>query len=130
MGSGITIRYPLREAGLNRLDVVKVCMDHDLLPRYPAYMARGGCVNCFYKRPIEVKAMIHLCPEIIEKLIDVEESTQDQRGKFFACFANLGRPIRELRDEQKNALFDIEPVWQAAAERDDMAEPCGLFCGR
>jgi len=128
---GLTIRYPMRERGMTRYDALKVCIDSDLLPRYPVYMARGGCVGCFYKRPAEVKAMVHLVPEIIAELEQLEKDVQDEREKPFHCFANCGKSIEQMRKEQtENTLFDIGKVWAAAAEDDDIGDACGLFCHR
>jgi len=128
---GLTIRYPMRERGMTRFDAMKVCLDHDLLPRYPVYMARGGCVGCFYKRPAEVKAMIHLVPEVVEELIQLEETVQDERGKYFRMFANCKSSLRQMREEETvGTLFDKSDAWRAAAETDDVGEACGLFCHR
>jgi len=128
---GLTIRYPMRERGMSRLDAVRVCMDHDLLPRYPVYMARGGCIGCFYKRPAEVKAMIHLVPDVIEELIQLEDAVQDQRETRFNMFANCGKSVEQMRrDEKENTLFNKAEAWAAAAETDDVGEACGLFCHR
>jgi len=128
---GLTIRYPMRELGMGRMDALKVCMENNLLPRYPVYMARGGCVGCFYKRPAEVKAMIHLVPEVIEDLVQLERDVQDERSKHFHCFANCGKSVSEMRyEETENTLFDKSEAWRAAAETDDVGEACGLFCHR
>lgn len=128
---GLTIRYPMRERGMTRFDAVQVCMDHDLLPRYPVYMARGGCVGCFYKRKAEVKAMIHLVPDVVEGLVQLENAVQDERGKRFNVFANCGKSVEQMRrDETENTLFDKAEAWAAAAETDDVGEACGLFCHR
>lgn len=127
----LEIRYPLRERGMARIDVVKVCLAHDLLPRYPVYMARGGCIGCFYKRPAEVKAMIHLVPHVVEKLVELETEVQDERSNHFRMFANCKTSLREMVEaETKGTLFDVGDAWRAAAENDDVGEACGLFCHR
>jgi len=127
---GLTIRYPMRERGMTRSDALQVCIEHDLLPRYPVYMARGGCVGCFYKRPAEVKAMIHLVPDVVAELEALEDEVQDQRGKRFHCFCNVGKSVRKIREEETETLFDKSEAWLAAMENDDVGEPCGLFCHR
>lgn len=128
---GLTIRYPLRERGLRRLDVVKICLDNDLLPRREPYAARGGCIGCFYKREQEVKAMIHLIPDEIEKLQALEEEVQDERGQFAYMFPNAGKSIRQMRDEAAQpAFFDIAETYRQAADRSDYGQNCGVFCNR
>lgn len=125
---GLTIRYPLREMGFTRADCVRVCADHGLLPRYPVYMARGGCKGCFYKRKSEVLAMIALVPGVVDELQALEEEVQDERGKFFHMFPNVGMSLRELRAQP--ALFDQATVYKDAAEDFDKGPACGAFCHR
>ncbi len=94
---GLDIRYPLRERGLTRLDCVRMCAEADLLPRYPVYMARGGCIGCFYKRKSEIRAMIQFVPEIVDQLQQLEEMVQDERGKFFHLFPNAGKSTAAIK---------------------------------
>ncbi len=125
---GIAIRYPLREMGMTRRDVVRVCLEHDLLPRYPVYMARGGCVGCFYKRKSEVTAMVHLRPDVMDELQELEESIQDRRERYAIMFPSIGMSIRDFR--RQPLLFDVEQVYGDALRRDEMTPACGLFCNR
>lgn len=126
--AGLTIRYPLREQGVNRITCVRICLENDLLPRREAYMARGGCKGCFYKRKSEVQAMVVLVPEVIDELQALEESVQDERGKFFRMFPNTGMSIAEIK--QQPTLFDMEQIYRDAADTSDKGEACGLFCHR
>lgn len=125
---GLTIRYPLREKGYTRLDCVRLCAESDLLPRYPVYMARGGCVGCFYKRKSEVQAMAVLTPEILDQLQALEEGVQDERGSYAVMFPNTGQSIRNIRGQ--GLLFTPEEVYQQAADKTDYGDNCGLFCNR
>ena len=125
---GLTIRYPLREMGIVRSDCVRVCAERDLLPRYPVYMARGGCKGCFYKRKSEVLAMIALVPGVVDELQALEEEVQDERGKFFHMFPNVGMSLAELRSQP--VLFDQASVYKDAAEDFDKGPACGAFCHR
>lgn len=123
---GLTIRYPMREWGMVRWQCVQTCLEHGLLPRYPVFMARGGCKGCFYKRRSEVQAMIALVPEVVDELQALEEAVQDERGVFFHMFPNVGMSIRDLRAQP--ALFDQSEVYAAAADSSDKGPACGLFC--
>lgn len=125
---GLTIRYPLREHGYTQVDVIRICLEQNLLPRYPVYMARGGCIGCFYKRKSEVRAMIELMPETVDMLQELEESVQDERGKFFHMFPNAGMSIAELRSQP--ALFDQSETYRDALDDSDKGVACGLFCHR
>jgi hypothetical protein len=118
----------LREHGMTRLDCVQLCIEHDLLPRYPVYMARGGCIGCFYKRRAEVQAMAALIPDVLDELQALEEEVQDERGRFFHMFPNVGQSIRDLRSQE--TLFTPEEVYAQASDKSDMGSACGLFCNR
>lgn len=128
LAEGITVRYPLREMGMTRVDVLNVCLQHDLLPRYPVYMVRGGCKGCFYKRKSEVTAMAYLRPDIMDELQALEEEVQDKREKYAILFPSIGMSIRDFR--QQPLLFDVEQVYGDALRRDEMTPACGLFCNR
>ena len=125
---GLAIRYPLRERGMTRMDCIALDLDHELFPRYPVFMARGGCIGCFYKRPSEVRAMVELVPEVVDQLQALEESVQDERGKFFHMFPNVGMSIAEIR--QQGRLFNLPDLYREAADGSDKGVACGLFCHR
>lgn len=129
---GLTIRYPLREQGMGRLECVRLCIKHGLLPRYPPYMARGGCKGCFYKRTSEVVAMVHLIPDTIDDLIMREEAVQDERGKFFHMFPNAGKSVREIKDavDSQQLMFSLDEIYGDASDSTDKGANCGLFCHR
>jgi hypothetical protein len=121
-------KYPLRDEGLTRLDCVEVCIQNDLLPKYPPYAVRGGCKGCFYKRKSEVIAMQMLVPEVVDELRELEESVQDERGRFFHMFPNAGMSIAEI--QQQPPLFDFSEAYQQAGDTSDYGIACGLFCNR
>lgn len=125
---GLAFWYPLRERGMTRSDVLRICMAHDLLPRKPVYMARGGCIGCFYKRRSEVQAMIDLVPDVVDQLQAIEEAVQDERGRFFHMFPNAGASIAEIRAQAR--MFSPDEIYADALERDDYGAACGLFCNR
>lgn len=125
---GMQISYPLREKGLNRLDVVKICTKNDLLPRYPVYMARGGCIGCFYKRKSEVTALLRLKPDVAAELAKLENEIQGERGKFSFMFPNISKPVEYIAGLDE--LFEPEEVYASAQQNDDVGVECGLFCNR
>lgn len=124
---GLFIRYPMREMGIKLADVLKICLDYDLMPRYPAYMARGGCKGCFYKRKAQVQAMIHLAPNDTSELQELEEEVQDERGNYFYMFGNAGASIADLK--RQPLLFSEDEVYREIAT-DQLGVTCGLFCRR
>jgi hypothetical protein len=125
---GLTVRYPLREKGMNYQDVVDLCNQYDLLPEYPAYMARGGCKGCFYKSKNEVLAMRELTPLVYDKLQELEESVQDRRDKYAVMFPNVGMSLKEFRKQP--LLFAAKDVFKDAKDTSQKAPACGAFCHR
>lgn len=124
----VRYRYPLRERGMARVDVIRVCLEHDLLPRYPVYMARGGCVGCFYKRKSEIAAMAVLAPDELEELQKLEEEIQDERREYYYMFPNLGMSIAQFR--RQLPLFDVSSLYREMAGGDDVVTSCGVLCHR
>lgn len=124
---GLTVNFPLREKRMGLMDVIRACTEYDLLPRYPVYMARGGCMGCYFKRKCEVQAIAAMMPDVIDGLQSLEEEVQDERGKFAYMFPNAGMSIRQIR--MQRYLIDPNIVYQAAADKSEMGS-CGLFCNR
>lgn len=125
---GLSIRYPMRELGMDRFDVIKLCMDYGLLPRYPPYMARGGCKGCFYKRAAEVRALIHIKPDVADELEQLEGDVQAERNEYAIMFPNTGCKISDMR--RQPLLFNIDEVYAQASDTSDYGRNCGLFCNR
>ncbi len=53
---------------------------------------------------------------------------QDERGRFAIMFPNTNMSIKQMK--QQPALFDMNDLYQSAADRNDYGQNCGLFCGR
>lgn len=49
---GLTIGYPLRDAGFDRSMCIRVCLANDLLPRNPPYAVRGGVQGLFLQAEV------------------------------------------------------------------------------
>ncbi len=128
---GLTIRYPMRERGIALMGVLKICLEYGLLPRYPAYMARGGCKGCFYKRKAQVYAMARFAPDVIRDLSELEQGAQDKRGKFFYMFGNVGKSLEDVIAETslQPAMFSDEEIYREI-ESTELGVNCGLFCRR
>lgn len=122
---GLTITYPLQEQGLDRAACVALCVAHDLLPRYPPYMLRGGCIGCFFKRPSEVQALLALEPALYDGLQALEEEVQDERGRFYHLFRSVGMPLRDFRKQP--LLLAPDQVYGATGPE---PTPCGVLCHR
>ncbi len=127
---GLTIRYPLREMGINIYDALSICVENDILPRFPVYMAGGGCVGCFYKTKGQVYAFVNTGPnKEVDDLQELEECVQDKREKYFYIFGNAGASIAEIRSQ--SMLFNPDDVFaESAYETKLMQRGCGALCGK
>ena len=118
---------PLQEDGLSRDDCIELLESHGIAPNFPAYMRRGGCIFCPFKSKKEYAAMVHLAPDEIELVRELEEVVQDARGKYFRIRDNMP-PMREFIEVEKNNLFkgDLANVYRDHDEH----YSCGVFCHR
>ena len=122
---GVTYSYPLLELGINRAACVAFLKDLGLLPQFPEYMKRGGCVGCFYKSKREYAAMAKQSPAEADSIAELEELIQDERGKYYAVrdgIKNMRKFIAQARAQQE---FEFN-------QTDEMVVPeaCGVFCRR
>lgn len=79
-----------------------------LAPDFPPYMRRGGCIGCFFKTKQEYRAMVHLAPEEIEAVADLEDSVQDRRKKHYGIRDGIPNMRRFIEDERRT-LTHPEP---------------------
>jgi len=121
---GLHIRYPLREMGLTESDVLKICSEANLLPEYPTYMSRGGCIGCYFKSKNEVRAMHKLRPDLLDELQDLEESIQDKRTRYAIMFPNIKMSIRDYR----KAIDLFHEQEDDGYDRFKKNTSCGIFC--
>lgn len=124
--ANVHYKYPLMEAGYTRQDCVDILTQNGLMPDFPAYMRRGGCIFCPFKSKKEYKAMVHLSPDEINLVAELEKSCQDVRGKYYRIKQDMP-PMAEFIQNEKNNLFgDLAPYYDAGDEQFS----CGVFCHR
>lgn len=119
--------YPLVDLGISREHCIKVLQEYGLEPDFPPYMQRGGCVGCFYKSKREYAAMALLAPDEFERVADMEEAIQDERGDFYAIrdgIPNMRRFGEAVRSQQR--LFELDEMYPRAMKQTS----CGVFCHR
>lgn len=117
--------YPLLDAGITREKCLEYLEKVKLRPAFPAYMARGGCVGCFFKSKKEYAAMAHLAPDEAYSVADLEEEVQDERGKFYAIRDGIPH-MRTFLDQSLATLFTGDEMYTV----DDVHTSCGVFCHR
>lgn len=122
---GVKYTYPLVDLGVTRKACVLLLTELGILPQFPEYMKRGGCVGCFYKSKREYAAMAKQSPAEADSIAAIEEAIQDERGKYYAVrdgIKNMRRFIEQARAQQEFAFN----------QNDEMVVPeaCGVFCRR
>ena len=72
--------------------------------------------------------MAALIPDVLDALRQLEESVQDERGRYFHMFPNVGMSVRDI--QKQPLLFDADQVYASAYDTSDYGQACGLFCNR
>ena len=125
-GQNITYRYPLIEDGYDRDFCIELLEEYGLQPNFPAYMHRGGCKFCFFKSKKEYRAMVHLAPDEIQEVAELEQSIQDKRSKYFRIKNDMPK-LSQFIAIEKNNIFGNNSMYY---KTDDDAPSCGVFCHR
>ena len=120
----VNYSYPLANNGITRDFCKTVLKKANLLPHFPVYMSRGGCIGCYYKSLREYEAMCVLNPEEFKIVEDLEEQIQDNRENFFSILKGI--PMKNIREYMKMGLFDPKIIY---AQINDVTA-CGVFCNR
>ena len=120
----IKYSYPLTHLNLTRERCKDVLRKADLLPEFPVYMQRGGCVGCYYKSKKEYEAMALLNPGEFKIVEDLEESVQDRRSDYFSIIPGI--KMSQIREGVNNMIFKPEEIYPVIND----ATKCGVFCNR
>lgn len=70
--------------------------------------------------------MVHLSPNEIELVRDLEEKCQDKRGKYYRIRHNMPSMRKFIEIEKNNLFGDLSPYYDASEEQ----YSCGVFCHR
>lgn len=124
---GVTYRYPLIELGLTRQNCIDILKEHDLLPKYPGYMRRGGCVGCFWKSKKEYALMAIESPGEADSVAELEEAIQDERGRHYAIRDGIKNMRRFIEAERSQQRIDFGDEYEDIG---DIPTTCGVFCRR
>ena len=120
----VNYSYPLADKGITRA-MCKVILDKaGLYPVFPPYMKRGGCIGCYYKSKKEYTAMALLNPLEFKIVVDLENSIQDKRDKFFSI--HKGKTMKQIREDALSCLFSPDEIYPTTND----VTKCGVFCNR
>lgn len=124
---GVQYTYPLIDLGLTREACIAILKEKDLLPKFPSYMQRGGCIGCFFKRKSEFQRMALESPEEADSVAALEEFIQDERGEWFSVRRGIKsiRGLIEAERKQKRMDFGDD-----TPDEGGIPTSCGVFCHR
>lgn len=124
----VNYSYPLADNGITRAMCVAILGKVGLVPNFPPYMKRGGCVGCYFKSKKEFEAMARMNPEEFLKVAELEEMMQDRREEYYHIHAGIGEPLRRFFERIKNTplMFSMEEIYPVIND----ATTCGVFCHR
>src|SRR4051812_145290 len=97
----ITARFPFKEAGITKADVLRILNDAGLgLPKYYEWRTRSGCYFCFFQRKVEWVGLLEKHPDLFEKAVAYEkvDPTTGQRYTW-----QHGESLRELTETARIA---------------------------
>jgi hypothetical protein len=124
---GVKYSYPLIDLKLTREACIEILRENDLLPKFPSYMQRGGCIGCFFKRKSEFQRMALESPDEADSVAELEEMIQDERGEWFSVRRGIKsiRGLIEAERRQRRLEFD-----DGVEDEGGMPTSCGVFCHR
>jgi len=121
----IKYSYPLADNGITRKMCIEILKSVNLEPKFPPYMQRGGCIGCYYKSKKEFEAMAILSPDEYDIVAELEESIQDERGKFYHIIDSIPN-MKDFKRHAQSILFDPSEIYPVI----NNASKCGVFCNR
>jgi 3'-phosphoadenosine 5'-phosphosulfate sulfotransferase (PAPS reductase)/FAD synthetase len=113
--SNISVRYPFKEDGLGKADVLRILQDSGLgLPEYYKWRTRSGCYFCFFQRKSEWVGLKTHHPDLYEEAKTYEKNldTTDPENKRRYTWSQsesleeLERPERRADIEQKLKVLE------------------------
>lgn len=98
----LIVKLPLKEAGLNKQDVIDLLYDADIgLPEYYEWRSRSGCTFCFFQQKIEWLRLSERHPEAFEHAKSLEKSAMEHGSPFsWSQDETLDELVKEGRANQ------------------------------
>lgn len=96
-GPSLTIKFPFKEAGIDKAGVLKILEDSGLgLPKYYSWRTRSGCTFCFFQQKIEWVGLLENHPGLFKKAMAYEKTEGDKQFTWNQreSLAELSRPER------------------------------------
>ena len=102
----LTVKFPLRENGLNKEDVLDILEASGLgLPKYYEWRSRSGCTFCFFQQKIEWVRLKERHPEAFENAKKMEK-TAIETGTRFTWSQN--EPLTDLEKPERMQQIKLD----------------------
>lgn len=99
-------KYPFKEAGITKADVIKILEDCGLgLPSYYKWRSRSGCYFCFFQQRIEWVGLLENHPDLFKKAMGYERINPETGERY--TWASR-ESLAELSDERRIAEIKAE----------------------
>lgn len=87
--------YPFKDDGLKLEDIKRILTESGIgLPAYYRWRSRSGCYFCFYQQVGEWQNLKEVHPELFEKAMDYEQTSDGDRGYTWVD----GRPLKRIAE--------------------------------
>lgn len=113
--TGIEVRFPLKEAGIDKAGVLHLLKDAGLdLPEYYKWRSRSGCTFCFFQQKIEWARLLTEHPDKFEEAKSYEKTALEHGSPFTwsqeESLEELSNParIQQIKDEYEKRLARIK----------------------
>lgn len=104
----IFVRFPFREAGLDKADVIDILDSSGLgLPDYYKWRTRSGCTFCFFQQKIEWVRLNEQHPEAFEEAKQYEKTAVESGSPFTW---SQGESLEEMSSPNRVAQIKREHV--------------------
>lgn len=111
----ITPRFPFKEDGITKSDVLKILNDSGLgMPDYYEWRSRSGCYFCFFQRKIEWIGLKNRHPDLFEKAKSYEKENTPTGGRYTW---SPKESLDELALREDQIISDYQKAERRSAER-------------
>lgn len=134
------VRFPLREAGIDKAGVVDLLKDTDIgEPEYYRWRSRSGCTFCFFQQKIEWVRLMEEHPKAFEEARAYEKTAEEHGSPFTwsdgESLDDLAKPERveaikaDYEKRRARALRAVRPNPLSARSEPSIDEIFGVFEG-
>ncbi len=107
----ITPRYPFKEDGITKDDVLRILEDSGVgLPDYYSWRSRSGCYFCFFQRKVEWVGLLENHPDRFKQAQEYEKAEKGFTWNQNESLEELSRPerVKQIKEEHEKWKAQME----------------------